>query len=39
MRISDCEFKHRFGFGKVELRLLSNEFAIRNPQFEIYYAA
>jgi len=38
MRISDCEIEDGTGPGKVELRSLSQEFAIRNSQFEIFYA-
>ncbi len=39
MRIADCEF--RLGFDSVQFQQASTfrQFAIRNPQSEIYYAA
>ncbi len=39
MRISDCEFMRIFCLDTVRLPVMVQQFAIRNPKFEIYAAA
>ena len=39
MRISDCEFMRIFRLDTVRLAVTVQQFAIRNPKFEIYVAA